>query len=39
MNQNKDFLYLHIPLPADITRRKAMGDLDGAIRLIDRRLD
>ena len=39
MNKNEDFLYLHLPLPADIARRKAMGDLDGAIRLIDRRLD
>ena len=39
MNRNEAFLYLNEPLPADIARRKEMGDLAGAIRLIDRRLE
>ena len=38
MNQNDDFRSLHIALPPDIARRKAAGDLDGALRLIDRAL-
>ena len=38
MNQNDTLRYLHIGLPDDIARRKAWGDFDGAIRLIDRRL-
>lgn len=39
MNRNEAFLHLNDPLPADIVRRKDMGDLTGAIRLIDRRLE
>ena len=39
MSKNEAFLYLNIPLPSDIARRKEMGDLEGAIRLIDRRLE
>ena len=39
MNLNEDFLSLDIPLPPDVARRKAMGDLDGALRLIDRYLN
>ena len=39
MNLNEDFLSLDIPLPPDIARRKAMGDLEGALRLIDRCLE
>lgn len=38
MTRNDAFLHLNDPLPGDIARRKAMGDLDGAIRLIDQRL-
>lgn len=38
MTRNSAFLHLNEPLPADIARRKEMGDLEGAIRLIDRRL-
>lgn len=38
MTKNDDFLSLHIPLPPDIARRKAAGDLAGAARLIDRYL-
>ena len=32
VNKNEAFLYLNEPLPADIARRKEMGDLAGAIR-------
>ena len=39
MNLNEDFLSLDIPLPPDVARRKVMGDLAGAIRLIDRYLE
>lgn len=39
MNRNEAFLHLNDPLPADIARRKDMGDLTGAIRLIDQRLE
>lgn len=38
MSKNLDFLSLWEPLPGDIARRKEAGDLEGAIRLIDRRL-
>ena len=38
MNLNEDFLSLDLPLPPDVARRKAMGDLAGALRLIDRYL-
>ena len=39
MNQNELFRFLSVGLPDDIARRKAWGDLDGAIRLIDRALE
>lgn len=39
MDLNEDLLSLDIPLPPDIARRKAVGDLAGAIRLIDRYLE
>lgn len=35
---NENFRYLNIGLPEDILRLKTFGDLDGAVRLIDRRL-
>ena len=35
MSRNQDFAFLHYDLPPDIARRKAAGDLKGAIRLID----
>jgi transglutaminase-like putative cysteine protease len=38
MNQNETFRFLSVGLPEDIARRKAWGDLEGAIRLIDREL-
>lgn len=38
MNQNEMFRFLSVGLPEDIARRKAWGDLEGAIRLIDREL-
>lgn len=38
MTINDTIRYLHLGLPQDIAFRKAYGDLDGAIRLIDRRL-
>ena len=38
MTKNDAFLHLNDPLPADITRRRDMGDLEGALRLIDARL-
>jgi len=34
MTQNDDFQQLNVPLPADVARRKAAGDLEGAARLI-----
>ena len=37
-NINETFRYLNIGLPEDIRRRKLCGDLEGAVRLIDRRL-
>lgn len=39
MNINDTLRYLNIGLPEDILRRKMYGDLEGAIRLIDLRLD
>ena len=38
MNQTEMFRFLSVGLPEDIARRKAWGDLEGAIRLIDREL-
>lgn len=38
MDINETFRDLNVGLPEDILRRKYHGDLDGAIRLIDRRL-
>ncbi len=38
MNINDTLRYLNVGLPDDIARRKAWGDFDGAVRLIDRRL-
>ena len=37
-NLNDAFRYLHLPLPSDIARSVGMGDLQGAIALIDHRL-
>ena len=37
-NQNEAFLHLNDALPTDIARRRDMGDLAGALRLIDARL-
>ena len=37
-NQNEAVLPLHDSLPADIARRSDMGDLAGALLLIDARL-
>lgn len=34
MNQNADFRHLMDALPADVARRKAAGDISGALRLI-----
>ena len=39
MSKNRDFDFLHYPLPPDIARRKEQGDIPGAIRLIDRALE
>lgn len=38
MKQNQLFSYLNVGLPEDILRLKTQGDLDGAVRLIDKRL-
>ena len=38
MTNNQDFASLCFALPPDIARRKEAGDLDGALRLIDRAL-
>lgn len=38
MKQNQLFSYLNIGLPEDILRLKTQGDLDGAVRLIDKKL-
>ena len=38
MTKNDDFFHLFTTLPPEIARRKAMGDLEGALRLIDREL-
>ena len=39
MMENKDYLYLHFPLPADVARRVAAGELDRARDLIRGYLD
>ena len=39
MKINDTFRYLHVGLPEDILRRKLYGDFEGAIRLINRRLE
>ena len=39
MNINDTLRCLNIGLPEDILRRKMHGDLEGAIRLIDQRLE
>ncbi len=39
MNRNDDYLYLHFPLPADVARRVAAGELDRARGLIRGYLD
>ena len=38
MNINDTLKYMRCGIPEDILRRKMHGDFDGAIRLIDRRL-
>lgn len=38
MHINDAFRYLNMGLPEDILRRKLYGDIEGAVRLIDRRL-
>ncbi len=38
-DKNLDFAHLCTRLPGDIARRKAAGDLEGALRLINRRLE
>ena len=38
MTKNEDFAHLTGALPGDIARRKAAGDLEGALRLIEARL-
>ena len=38
MNINDTLQYMRFPIPEDILRRKMHGDYEGAIRLIDRRL-
>ena len=38
MTKNEAFLHLGDALPTDIARRRDMGDLEGAVRLIDQRL-
>lgn len=35
MTKNQDFLHLNDPLPNDIAHRKGMGDIEGALRLLD----
>ena len=35
---NESFRYLHVGLPDDILQRKLYGDVEGAVRLIDKRL-
>lgn len=39
MNRNDDYLFLHIPLPADVARRVAAGEIDRARSLIQGYLD
>ncbi len=38
VHMNDCFRYLHVGLPDDILQKKFYGDLEGAVRLIDRRL-
>jgi len=38
MNINDTLQYMRYPIPEDILRRKMFGDYEGAIRLIERRL-
>ena len=38
MDINESLRYLNIGLPEDILRKKMHGDFEGAIRMIDRRL-
>ena len=38
MDINESLRYLNIGLPEDILRKKMYGDFEGAIRMIDRRL-
>lgn len=38
MHMNESFRYLHVGLPDDILQRKLYGDVEGAVRLIDKRL-
>lgn len=35
---NESFRYLHVGLPDDILQRKLFGDVEGVVRLIDKRL-
>lgn len=35
MTKNQDFSHLNDPLPPDIAQRKGMGDIEGALRLLD----
>ena len=35
---NESFRYLHVGLPDDILQRKLYGDVEGAVRLLDKRL-
>lgn len=35
---NESFRYLHVGLPDDILQKKLYGDVEGAVRLIDKRL-
>ncbi len=39
MGINENFRYLHVGLPEDIQSLKLSGDLEGAVRLIDKRLE
>ena len=39
MDENKDYSFLHLPLPADVARRAAAGDMDRARALIRGYLD
>ena len=39
MNINETLKYARCGIPEDILRRKTIGDFEGAIRLIERRLE